>query len=72
MANHKYLPQALLICQNALKSAHLLTPRQRRTFRRFIKAYRLNQPITHKQIRKILRRSKQLQISLTQKVGGPV
>ena len=72
MAKLKYLPQAVQMCTNALKMSDHLTPRQKRTFKRFLQDYNNQTAITDKQIRKVLRRSRQLQNSLTQKVGGPV
>ena len=72
MANPGYLEQTLHICSNALKQPQFLTPRQKRTFRRFIQDVQAGNSITDKHIGKVIRQAIKLQNSLTQKVGGPV
>ena len=72
MATPKYLEQTLQICSNALMQPQFLTPRQKRTFRRFIQDVQAGNEITDKHIGKVIRQALKLQMSLTHKVGGPV
>ena len=72
MANPQYLNQAIQMCNNALRHQQFLTPRQKRTFRRFIQEAESGIEITDKQMKRILRHIHKAHISLTHKVGGPV
>ena len=72
MATQKYLNQALQLATMALQYAESLTPRQRRTFRRFLKDSNLGHEINQKQITRVLRHCIKAHYHLTPKVSGPV
>jgi hypothetical protein len=72
MATQKYLNQALQLATMALQYAESLTPRQRRTFRRFLKDSNLGHEINQKQITRVLRHCIKAHHHLTPKVSGPV
>ena len=72
MAHQKYLNQALQLATMALQYAESLTPRQRRTFRRFLRDSTLGHQINQKQISRVLRHCIKAHHQLTPKVSGPV
>ena len=72
MATQKYFNQAIQLATMALQYAESLTPRQRRTFRRFLRDSNLGNQINQKQISRVLRHCIKAHHQLTPKVSGPV